>query len=58
MGGNGCGEMTENGERLADICGLNDLVIWNTILKHKAIRKLKWDGYPQLGMSRTKQAMS
>lgn len=27
MGKNGCGEMNENGERLADICGLNDLVM-------------------------------
>ena len=40
--------MNENGERLADICGLNELVIWGTIFEHKAIRKLKCDGFPQM----------
>lgn len=42
MGKNGCGEMNENGERLADICGLNDLVIGGTIFEHKEIHKLTW----------------
>ena len=37
MGKHGCGEMKENGERLADICGLNDLVIGGTIFEHKDI---------------------
>ena len=40
MGKNGCGEMNDNGERLADICGLNDLVIGGTIFEHKEIHKL------------------
>ena len=39
---NGCGEMNENGERLANICGLNDLVIGGTIFEHKEIHKLTW----------------
>ena len=34
--------MNENGERLADICGLNDLVIGGTIFEHKEIHKLTW----------------
>ena len=42
MGKNGCGEMNENGERLADICGLNVLVIGGTIFEHKEIHKLTW----------------
>ena len=42
MGKNGCGEVNENGERLADICGLNDLVIGSTIFEHKEIHKLRW----------------
>ena len=36
------GDMNENGERLADICGLNDLVIGGTIFQHKEIHKLSW----------------
>jgi len=42
MGEKGCGDMNENGERLADICGLNDLVIGDTIFEHKEIHKLTW----------------
>ena len=42
MGEKGCGDMNENGERLADICGLNDLVIGGTIFEHKEIHKLTW----------------
>ena len=42
MGKNGCGEMNENGERLADICGLNDLVVGGIIFEHKQIHKLTW----------------
>ena len=42
MGKNGCGEMNENGERLADICDLNDLVVGGTIFGHKQIHKLTW----------------
>ena len=39
-GKNGWGKMNENGERLADICGLNYLVIGGTIFEHKEIHKL------------------
>ena len=42
IGKSGCGQMSENGERLADICGLNDLVIGGTIFKHREIHKLTW----------------
>ncbi|KAL9983299.1 hypothetical protein ACROYT_G005446 [Oculina patagonica] len=41
-GENGCGDMNENGERLADIYGLNDLVIGGTIFEHKEIHELTW----------------
>ena len=41
-GKKGCGEINENGERLAYICGLNDLVIVGTIFEHKEIHKLTW----------------
>ena len=44
MGKNGCGKMNENGERLADICGLNDLVIGGTIFEDKEIHKsTRWE---------------
>jgi len=39
---NGCGEMNKNGEKLAGICGLNDLVNGGTIFEHKDIHKLTW----------------
>ena len=42
MGEKGCGNMNKNGERLVDICGLNDLVIKGTIFEHKEIHKLTW----------------
>ena len=42
MGENACGEMSENGERLADICGLNDIGIGGTIFERKEIHKLTW----------------
>ena len=37
MAGNGIGTMNENGELFADFCGLNNMIIWETILAHRDI---------------------
>ena len=42
MGQNGLGVMNENGERLADLCMLNDLVIGGSIFPHKTVHKATW----------------
>ncbi|KAI0240732.1 ATP-dependent translocase ABCB1 [Lamellibrachia satsuma] len=42
MGKHGTGTMTNNGSRLCDICGENDLVIGGTLFQHKTIHKLTW----------------
>ena len=39
MGQHALGEMNENGERFADLCGLNDFVIGGSIFAHKRIHK-------------------
>ena len=42
MGTLGLGRMNENGERLADFCALNQLVIGGSIFQHKRIHKATW----------------
>jgi hypothetical protein len=42
MGKHGCGNMNENGERLADFCTMNNLIIGGTIFPHRTIHKLTW----------------
>ena len=42
MGTHGCGDMNENGELLADLCGMNDFVIGGTIFPHREIHKKTW----------------
>jgi len=42
MGTHGLGQMNENGERFADICSLNQLVIGGSIFPHKRIHKATW----------------
>ncbi|XP_060579659.1 craniofacial development protein 2-like [Ruditapes philippinarum] len=42
MGKYGCGTINENGERLADICELNNCVIGGTLFQHKEIHKKTW----------------
>ena len=37
MGEHGCGTRIENGERLIDLCNLNDLVIGGTLFSHQDI---------------------
>ena len=42
MGTQGLGQMNENGERFADLCALNQLVIGGSIFPHKRIHKATW----------------
>ena len=42
MGKHGVGQMIENGERFANICSFNRLVIGGTIFPHKKIHKATW----------------
>ncbi|KAI8514635.1 hypothetical protein Bbelb_072260 [Branchiostoma belcheri] len=42
MGKHGMGSMTDNGERLIDICEEYDLAIGGTLFEHKNIHKLTW----------------
>ena len=42
MGQHALGEMNENGERFADLCGLNDLVTGGSIFAHKRRHKATW----------------
>ena len=42
MGQHALGEMNDNGERLANLCGLNSLVIGGSIFPHKRIHKATW----------------
>ncbi|VDP70098.1 unnamed protein product [Schistosoma curassoni] len=42
MGGHGLGERNVNGERFANLCAFNKLVMGRTIFPHKIIHKAKW----------------
>ncbi|XP_060756794.1 craniofacial development protein 2-like [Neoarius graeffei] len=42
MGIHGLGQMNENGERFADLCSLNELVIGGSIFPHKRIHLATW----------------
>lgn len=42
MGTYGLGQMNENGERFADLCSLNQLVIGGSIFPHKQIHRATW----------------
>ena len=42
MGTHGLGQMNENGERFADLCALNQLVIGGSIFPHKRVHKATW----------------
>ncbi|VDP74445.1 unnamed protein product [Schistosoma curassoni] len=42
MGRHGLGERKENGERFANLCAFNKLVIGGTIFPHKRIHKTTW----------------
>ena len=43
LGRQGCGVMTENGEKLLEFCSTYDLVIGGTLFPHKDIHKLTWN---------------
>lgn len=42
MGKHGIGERNENGDRLLDVCEINNLVITCTIFPHKPRQKITW----------------
>ena len=42
MGKHGLGSMNENGERFADFCAFNELVIGGTLFPHKNCHKATW----------------
>ena len=42
MGRHGLDEMNENGERFADACALNNMVIGGSVFLHKRIHKATW----------------
>jgi len=42
MGTHELGQINENGERFADLCALNQLVIGGSIFPHKCIHKATW----------------
>ena len=42
MGKNGLGQRNDNGERLCDMCDMNELVITETLFPHKTIHKVTW----------------
>ncbi|XP_071145396.1 craniofacial development protein 2-like [Mytilus edulis] len=42
IGNHGCGNMNENGERLAELCTTYNYVIGGTIFPHRNIHKLTW----------------
>ena len=42
MGCHGVGTMNDNGERLADFCATEDLVIGGTLFPHKTAHKVTW----------------
>ncbi|XP_071151821.1 craniofacial development protein 2-like [Mytilus edulis] len=42
MGKHGLGEINNNGERLVEMCTMNNLVIGGTIFEHKNIHKATW----------------
>ena len=42
MGHHGLGVMNDNGERLADLCALNKLVLGRSVFPHRRIHKATW----------------
>ena len=42
MGKEGLGEMNDNGERFADFCDIQDLVIGGSVFPHRRIHKATW----------------
>nr|KAG5692145.1 hypothetical protein BaRGS_020693 [Batillaria attramentaria] len=42
MGQQGLGEMNDNGEKFADLCALNNLVIRGSLFHHRRIHKATW----------------
>ena len=47
MGRHGLGTMNENGERFAELCSNNNLVIGGTLFPNKRIHKVTWESPDQ-----------
>ena len=43
MGKEDVGDRNNNGQRFADMCLENGLIIWGTIFQHKSTHKLTWN---------------
>jgi hypothetical protein len=42
MGRHGIGEINDNGERLVELCGMNEMKIGGTLFPHKPVHKVTW----------------
>ena len=42
MGKHGLGDINENGELFANLCAMNQLVMWGSIFPHKKTHKARW----------------
>ena len=53
MGHQGYGTITDSGERLVDLCSLNNLVAGGPVFPRKEIMQLTWTSYNQRNKNQT-----